>query len=78
MKVLEKVCDTPLLEFDSYQLFELDAFQKSLKSIMNGAMVVLLSLYKDIITYLVIVFEGFEKHIAKVSVLFVPSFKMFY
>lgn len=63
---MEKICDTPLAEFDIYNVFDIKDFRHSVRKMQDAASSKILEMYKEIITYLVIVYEGFEAQIQMV------------
>ena len=65
---MEKICDNPLIEFDIYNVFEIKVLRQKLRSMQDNASAKLLEMYKLIITYLVIIYEGFEAQIIQVSI----------
>lgn len=64
---MEKICDTPLIEFDIYNVFEISVLRKKIREMEEKAAAKILDMYKEIITYIIIVYEGFEAHITQVS-----------
>lgn len=66
-KIMEKVCDTPLIEFDIYNVFDLKDLRTKIRKMEADAATKILEMYKEIITYIVIVYEGFEAQITQVS-----------
>lgn len=64
---MEKICDTPLIEFDIYNTFEIKVLRSDIREMEDEATSKILEMYREIITYLVIVYEGFEAFISQVS-----------
>lgn len=67
VKIMEKICDTPLAEFDIYNVFNIAVFRDKIRKMEEVAAEKILEMYREIITYLVIVYEGFEAFITQVS-----------
>lgn len=65
---MEKICATALVEFDVYNVFEIAVLRQNIRDMQEIAIEKILDMYKEIITYLVIVYEGFEAHIGQVSI----------
>lgn len=63
---MEKICDTPLVEFGMYNVFDIKDFRASIRKMENEATEKILDMYKEIITYVIIVYEGFEAYITQV------------
>lgn len=63
---MEKICDTPLIEFDIYNTFEIKVLRADIRQLESVAATKILEMYREIITYLVIVYEGFESFISQV------------
>lgn len=70
---MEKICDTPLIEFDIYNVFEISVLRKKIREMEEKAAAKILDMYKEIITYIIIVYEGFEAHITQVSYWYIYS-----
>lgn len=64
---MEKICDTPLIDFDIYNVFNIKDLRYTLRAMEEKASNKILEMYKEIITYLVIVYEGFEAQITQVN-----------
>lgn len=64
---MEKICDTPLIEFDIYNVFEISFLRKTIRNMQEVAAARILDMYKEIITYVIIVYEGFEAYITQVT-----------
>lgn len=64
---MEKICDTPFVEFDIYNVFDIKVFRHKIRKMEEEASEKVLEMYKEIITYLVIVYEGFEAQITQVK-----------
>ncbi|KAH9639977.1 hypothetical protein HF086_008072 [Spodoptera exigua] len=67
VKIMEKICDTPFVEFDIYNVFEIKVLRQEIRKMENAAMDSVLEMYKLIVIYLVIVYEGFEAHITQMA-----------
>ena len=63
---METICDTPLIEFDIYNVFEIKVLRTKLRAMQEKAATKILDMYKEIITYIIIVYEGFEAYITQV------------
>lgn len=63
---MERICDTPLIEFDIYHVFEIKDLRKKIREMEEIAATKILEMYKEIITYVIIVYEGFEAYITQV------------
>lgn len=72
---MEKICATPLVEFDIYNAFEIQVLRGKIRDMQSEATAKILEMYKEIITYLVIVYEGFESFISQVSYLLRQCYK---
>lgn len=70
VKIMEKICDTPFVEFDIYNVFEIKTLRANIRKMESTAMDSVLEMYKLIVIYLVIVYEGFEAHITQVNSLY--------
>lgn len=64
---MEKICDTPLMEFDIYNVFVIQELRQLIRDMEAEASEKILEMYKEIIIYLVIVYEGFEAYITQVK-----------
>lgn len=69
VKIMEKICATALAEFDVYNVFEISVLRQKIRVMEQVAIDKILEMYREIITYLVIVYEGFEAYIGQVSIL---------
>ncbi|CAG9579057.1 unnamed protein product [Danaus chrysippus] len=67
VKIMEKICDTPLIEFDIYNVFEISFLRKTIRNMQEVAAARILDMYKEIITYVIIVYEGFEAYITQMA-----------
>ncbi|XP_050561707.1 dynein axonemal heavy chain 2 [Spodoptera frugiperda] len=67
VKIMEKICDTPFVEFDIYNVFEIKTLRANIRKMESTAMDSVLEMYKLIVIYLVIVYEGFEAHITQMA-----------
>lgn len=65
---MEKICDTPFIEFDIYNVFEIKDLRHLIRKMQNTAMESVLDMYKVIVIYLIIVYEGFEAFINQVNI----------
>lgn len=65
-KIMEKICDTPLIEFDIYNVFDIKDLRATIREMQLSAIDKILEMYKEIITYIIIVYEGFETQINQV------------
>lgn len=63
---MERICDTPLIEFDIYNVFEIKVLRTKIRAMQEKAATKILDMYKEIITYIIIVYEGFEAYITQV------------
>lgn len=63
---METICDTPLIEFDIYNVFEIKVLRTKIRAMQEKAATKILDMYKEIITYIIIVYEGFEAYITQV------------
>ncbi|KOB74867.1 putative 1-beta dynein [Operophtera brumata] len=52
VKIMEKICDTPLVEFDIYNAFEISVLRENIRRMQAEAAATILEMYKEIITYL--------------------------
>lgn len=68
VKIMESICDTPLIEFDIYNAFDIKQLRAHIRDMEAIGTEKILCMYKDIITYVVIVYEGFESQITQVSI----------
>lgn len=66
VKILEKLCDTPYIEFDIYNVFDIKDLRAKIRAMEADAAEKILEMYKEIVVYLVIVYEGFEAYITQV------------
>lgn len=66
---MEKICDTPFIEFDIYNVFDIKDLRAHVRTMEAEAAAKILEMYKEIIIYLVIVYEGFEAQITQVNVI---------
>ena len=64
---MEKICDTPFIDFDIYNVFEIKDLRHQIRNMQNKAMESVLDMYKVIVIYLIIVYEGFEAYITQVN-----------
>lgn len=64
---MEKICDTPLMEFDIYNVFVIQELRQLIRTMEAKASEKILEMYKEIIVYLIIVYEGFEAYIFQVK-----------
>lgn len=64
---MEKICDTPLVEFDIYNVFDIKDLRHNIRAMEADAAAKILDMYKEIITYIIIVYEGFEPYITQVT-----------
>ncbi|XP_046962283.1 dynein axonemal heavy chain 2 [Vanessa cardui] len=67
VKIMEKICDTPLIEFDIYNVFEIKELRQIIRKMEEEAAAKILEMYKEIITYIIIVYEGFEAYITQMA-----------
>ncbi|KAG6451921.1 hypothetical protein O3G_MSEX007393 [Manduca sexta] len=67
VKIMEKICDTPLVEFDIYNVFKIKDLREKIRNMEAIAAAKILEMYKEIITYVIIVYEGFEAQIAQMA-----------
>ncbi|XP_063358685.1 dynein axonemal heavy chain 2 isoform X1 [Cydia amplana] len=67
IKIMEKICDTPLIEFDIYNVFEIKDLRHDITDMETKGTEKILEMYKEIIIYLVIVYEGFEAQITQMA-----------
>lgn len=67
---MEKICDTPFIEFDIYNVFDIQVLRAKIRKMESTAMDAVLDMYKVIVIYLVIVYEGFEAYITQVKITF--------
>lgn len=66
VKIFEKICDTPYIEFDIYNVFDIKVLRARIREMEHEAAEKVLEMYKEIIIYIVIVYEGFEAYIGQV------------
>lgn len=64
---MEKICDTPLISFDIYNVFEIRDLRANIRAQETIAIARVLEMYKEIVIYIIIVYEGFESNITAVS-----------
>ncbi|KAK9890592.1 hypothetical protein WA026_011959 [Henosepilachna vigintioctopunctata] len=64
VSICEKICDSPLINLPANYAFELKELQDELNSYMEKTIDKLVGYYQEIIEYLIVVFEGFESHMA--------------
>ncbi|PZC72708.1 hypothetical protein B5X24_HaOG210722 [Helicoverpa armigera] len=64
---MEKICDTPFVEFDIYNVFDIKVLRAKIRKMEATAMDAVLDMYKVIVVYLVIVYEGFEPYITQMA-----------
>lgn len=67
VKIMENICDTPFIEFDIYNVFDIKQLREHIRNMEAEAATKILNQYKEIIIYLVIVYEGFEPYITQVK-----------
>nr|XP_049696661.1 dynein axonemal heavy chain 2 [Helicoverpa armigera] len=67
VKIMEKICDTPFVEFDIYNVFDIKVLRAKIRKMEATAMDAVLDMYKVIVVYLVIVYEGFEPYITQMA-----------
>ncbi|XP_037870398.1 dynein axonemal heavy chain 2 isoform X3 [Bombyx mori] len=67
VKIMEKICDTPLIEFDVYNVFEIKDLRAKIRTMQAGAASKILDMYKEIVIYIIIVYEGFEPYIPQMA-----------
>ncbi|KAM3963696.1 LOW QUALITY PROTEIN: dynein heavy chain 2, axonemal kl-2 [Aphomia sociella] len=67
VKIMEQICGTPFIEFDIYNIFEIRVLRENIRVMEAEAAEKILNMYKEIITYLVIVYEGFEAYITQMA-----------
>ncbi|XP_068632350.1 dynein axonemal heavy chain 2 [Battus philenor] len=67
VKIMEQICDTPFIEFDIYNVFDIKILREHIRNMETEAVAKILEMYKEIIIYLVIVYEGFEPHIGQMA-----------
>ncbi|CAG9785840.1 unnamed protein product [Diatraea saccharalis] len=77
VKIMEKVCDTPLVEFDIYNVFEIKDLRENIREMQIEGAEKILEMYKEIITYLIIVYEGFEPYIGQMAEYWVKYVRRF-
>lgn len=65
---MEKICDTPFIEFDIYNVFDIKVLRGKIRKMEATALDSVLDMYKIIVIYLVIVYEGFEAFITQVII----------
>lgn len=63
---MEKICDSPLIELVSYNVFEIQVLREIIRKMRHNAVDKILEMFKEIVTYLIIVYEGFEAQIGQV------------
>ncbi|XP_045516056.1 dynein axonemal heavy chain 2 [Pieris brassicae] len=67
VKIMEKICDSPLIEFDIYNVFEIYVLRETIRNMETEAITNILEMYKEIIVYIIIVYEGFESYIGQMA-----------
>ncbi|CAG4949539.1 unnamed protein product [Colias eurytheme] len=67
VKIMEQICDTPLIEFDIYNVFEIQVLRETIRKMETEAATKILDMYKEIIIYIIIVYEGFEAYIGQMA-----------
>ncbi|XP_053613118.1 dynein axonemal heavy chain 2 isoform X1 [Plodia interpunctella] len=77
VKIMEKICDTPFVEFDIYNVYEIKDLREEIRVMENLASEDILNMYKEIVTYLVIVYEGFEANISQMAEYWVKYVRRF-
>ncbi|XP_052739543.1 dynein axonemal heavy chain 2 [Bicyclus anynana] len=77
VKIMEKVCDTPLIEFDIYNVFHIKELRHKIRIMEEEAAQKILDMYKEVITYIVIVYEGFEAYITQMAEYWIKYVKRF-
>ncbi|XP_050668613.1 dynein axonemal heavy chain 2 [Leptidea sinapis] len=65
VKIMEKICDTPLIEFDIYNVFEIKVLRETIRNMESAAVTKILDMYKEVVVYVIIVYEGFEPYIGQ-------------
>ncbi|VVD00551.1 unnamed protein product [Leptidea sinapis] len=74
VKIMEKICDTPLIEFDIYNVFEIKVLRETIRNMESAAVTKILDMYKEVVVYVIIVYEGFEPYIGQSRIHTVPNF----
>ncbi|CAF4893540.1 unnamed protein product [Pieris macdunnoughi] len=67
VKIMEKICDSPLIEFDIYNVFDIYVLRETIRNMETEAITNILEMYKEIIVYIIIVYEGFESYIGQMA-----------
>ncbi|KAL4710610.1 hypothetical protein ACJJTC_003246 [Scirpophaga incertulas] len=77
VKIMETICDTPLIEFDIYNVFEIKKLRMLIREMETEAAEKFLNMYKEIVTYIIIVYEGFEPFIMQMAEYWVKYVRRF-
>ncbi|XP_038214645.1 dynein heavy chain 2, axonemal [Zerene cesonia] len=67
IKIMEQICDTPLIEFDIYNVFEIQVLRETIRAMETEGVTKILDMYREIIIYIIIVYEGFEAYIGQMA-----------
>lgn len=67
IKLLEEISSITLIVFPVSETYELENLQSHIASMWETGITNILKLYKNVVKYVTIVYEGFEEHIEKVN-----------
>lgn len=69
MKICERICDTPLIEIKPNFVYQLEDLQEHLNTFKYNVTVNLLKMIRDIMNYMIVVYEGFEQYMHMVNII---------
>lgn len=67
--ICEKICDTPIINLQISQAYDLRDLIWDMYNYRSNTVSELVKHYQDIVRYIIVVYEGFENHMANVSCL---------
>lgn len=65
--ICEKICDTPLISIRPNYVFDVEELVNELAAYMKNVIDKVIEYYKEIIQFLILVFEGFEQYMQSVT-----------
>lgn len=66
--ICEKICDTPLINLKPNYAYDIVELVNELAKHMTRTIETIISYYQQIIQFIILVFEGFEYHMATVNI----------
>lgn len=68
VKICEHICDTPLIQIKPNFAYHLHDFENHLSEFRYEVTVNILKMIRDIMNYMIVVYEGFEQYMHVVSI----------